>query len=168
MTETLGNGASNGYQSRRASVAPHSNGKASYAELHKVADHFIGGNRIEKAPESKVKDFVASNDGHTVITNVSTFKLSRRATHCSSRHPGCSDTVTMTRLLIRTHLLGSNCQQRYRRRQRNSFCSKMGLRDVRRRARHSIYRHGYPRRFASQRRLHPHGGSLRGSPRWHK
>lgn len=58
-------------------MAPQSNGKASYAEQHKVADHFIGGNRIEKAPESKVKDFVASNDGHTVITNVSPFKISR-------------------------------------------------------------------------------------------
>lgn len=72
MTElTTGLSASNGYQSRRASLAPHANGKASYAELHKIADHFIGGNRLEKAPESKVKDFVAANDGHTVITNVS-------------------------------------------------------------------------------------------------
>lgn len=75
MSESTGKGASNGHQSRRASVAPHSNGKASYAEAHKVADHFIGGNRIEKAPESKVKDFVSSNDGHTVITNVSASKL---------------------------------------------------------------------------------------------
>lgn len=49
---------------------PHSNGKASYAEKHKVADHFIGGNRLENAPPSKVKDFVAEHDGHTVITNV--------------------------------------------------------------------------------------------------
>lgn len=79
MTETTGNGVSNGYQSRRASVAPHSNGKASYAEQHKIADHFIGGNRIEKAPESKVKDFVASNGGHTVITNVSVPRLPNRS-----------------------------------------------------------------------------------------
>jgi hypothetical protein len=50
---------------------PHSNGKVSYAEKHKLADHFIGGNRVEDAPASKVKDFVAQNDGHTVITNVS-------------------------------------------------------------------------------------------------
>jgi len=49
---------------------PHSNGKVSYAEKHKLADHFIGGNRVEDAPASKVKDFVAQNDGHTVITNV--------------------------------------------------------------------------------------------------
>lgn len=56
---------------RRGSIAPYSNGKATYAELRKVADHFIGGNKLENAPESKVKDFVAANDGHTVITNVS-------------------------------------------------------------------------------------------------
>lgn len=47
------------------------NGKATYSEKHKIADHFIGGNRLEKAPAGKVKDFVAQNDGHTVITNVS-------------------------------------------------------------------------------------------------
>jgi len=56
---------------RRGSIVPYSNGKATYAELRKVADHFIGGNKLENAPESKVKDFVANNDGHTVITNVS-------------------------------------------------------------------------------------------------
>lgn len=60
-----------GVASRRGSVVPHQNGKATYAELRKVADHFIGGNKLENAPESKVKDFVAANDGHTVITNVS-------------------------------------------------------------------------------------------------
>lgn len=47
------------------------NGRASYAERNQVADHFIGGNRLSNAPASKVKDFVAENDGHTVITNVS-------------------------------------------------------------------------------------------------
>lgn len=46
------------------------NGRASYAERHNLADHFIGGNRLSNAPASKVKDFVAENDGHTVITNV--------------------------------------------------------------------------------------------------
>lgn len=50
---------------------PHANGKVSYAEQHNIADHFIGGNRLENAPPSKVKDFVSQNDGHTVITNVS-------------------------------------------------------------------------------------------------
>ncbi|KAG7133458.1 Acetyl-CoA carboxylase like protein [Verticillium longisporum] len=51
-------------------VVPQSNGKASYAEKHNIADHFIGGNKLANAPASKVKDFVAENDGHTVITNV--------------------------------------------------------------------------------------------------
>ncbi|ROT38258.1 acetyl-CoA carboxylase [Sodiomyces alkalinus F11] len=51
-------------------VVPHMNGKASYAEKHKIADHFIGGNNLANAPASKVKDFVAAHDGHTVITNV--------------------------------------------------------------------------------------------------
>ncbi|KJZ76419.1 Acetyl-CoA carboxylase [Hirsutella minnesotensis 3608] len=46
------------------------NGKASYAEKHRIAAHFIGGNELSNAPASKVKDFVAQNDGHTVITNV--------------------------------------------------------------------------------------------------
>ncbi|KAM4057331.1 acetyl-CoA carboxylase domain-containing protein [Hirsutella rhossiliensis] len=46
------------------------NGKASYADKHRIADHFIGGNELANAPAGKVKDFVAQNDGHTVITNV--------------------------------------------------------------------------------------------------
>lgn len=50
---------------------PQNNGKQTYAELHQIADHFIGGNRVENAKDSKVKDFVIANSGHTVITNVS-------------------------------------------------------------------------------------------------
>lgn len=42
----------------------------SYAAKHKLADHFIGGNKLENAPASAVKDFVANHDGHTVITNI--------------------------------------------------------------------------------------------------
>lgn len=49
---------------------PYSNGKTSYTERHKVADHFIGGNCLENAAASKVKDFVVEHEGHTVITNV--------------------------------------------------------------------------------------------------
>lgn len=64
---------------------PHQNGKATYAELRKVADHFIGGNKLENAPESKVKDFVAANDGHTVITNVSDFSRTREGVEGSRR-----------------------------------------------------------------------------------
>lgn len=50
--------------------------RASYAAKHNLAPHFIGGNRLENAPPSKVKDFVASHDGHTVITNVRFLALS--------------------------------------------------------------------------------------------
>ncbi|CAK7201522.1 acetyl-coenzyme-A carboxylase [Sporothrix eucalyptigena] len=67
MTETKGHSAKN---SINGSAAPVANGKSSYAAKHKLADHFIGGNKLENAPESKVKDFVASHGGHTVITNV--------------------------------------------------------------------------------------------------
>ncbi|KAL5612714.1 hypothetical protein BROUX41_004198 [Berkeleyomyces rouxiae] len=35
-----------------------------------VGEHFIGGNCVENAPASRVKDFVIQNEGHTVITNV--------------------------------------------------------------------------------------------------
>ena len=56
--------------SRNGVVVPQPNGKASYADKHKIADHFIGGNRLANAPPSNVKEFVASHDGHTVITNV--------------------------------------------------------------------------------------------------
>ncbi|KAK5659645.1 hypothetical protein OQA88_853 [Cercophora sp. LCS_1] len=63
MAETSGKG-------RNGVTVPKFNGKASYAEKHKIADHFIGGNKLTNAPASKVKDFVASHDGHTVITNV--------------------------------------------------------------------------------------------------
>jgi hypothetical protein len=69
-----GNGSANGNR-----TVPVTNGRASWAEKHKVADHFIGGNRLENAPPSQVKDFVAAHDGHTVITNVS---------HCR-KNEGC-------------------------------------------------------------------------------
>lgn len=52
-------------------VNGHANGApSSYAAKFDLAAHFIGGNELSKAPPSKVKDFVAANDGHTVITNV--------------------------------------------------------------------------------------------------
>lgn len=66
MAEVNGNG-----------VKPHTNGTvpamnstSSYAAKFQLADHFIGGNKLENAPAGAVKDFVASHDGHTVITNV--------------------------------------------------------------------------------------------------
>ncbi|RDW59903.1 putative acetyl-CoA carboxylase [Coleophoma cylindrospora] len=58
-------------------VKPHTNGTVpkvkemeSYATRHNLPAHFIGGNKLENAAPGKVKDFVASHDGHTVITNV--------------------------------------------------------------------------------------------------
>lgn len=71
-------------------------------------------------------------------------------------------------LLTRSSSSGSHCQQRYRRRQGDPISPKMGLRDVRRRASHSLHRHGYPRRSGVQRRLHPNGRPLRRGPRRHK
>lgn len=44
---------------------------SSYAAKHNIPSHFIGGNELSRAAPSKVKDFVAAQDGHTVITNVS-------------------------------------------------------------------------------------------------
>ncbi|CAG8924548.1 unnamed protein product [Penicillium salamii] len=37
---------------------------------HNLPSHFIGGNALASAPPSKVKDFVAAHDGHSVITSV--------------------------------------------------------------------------------------------------
>ena len=62
------NGSANGVKSN--GTVPIMNGTASYAAKHKLADHFIGGNKLANAPPSRVKDFVTNNDGHTVITNV--------------------------------------------------------------------------------------------------
>lgn len=44
---------------------------SAFAAKHNLASHFIGGNRLNLAPPSKVKDFVAAHDGHSVITSVS-------------------------------------------------------------------------------------------------
>ena len=43
---------------------------SSYSAQFNLAPHFIGGNHLNAAAPGKVKDFVAANDGHTVITNV--------------------------------------------------------------------------------------------------
>ena len=42
----------------------------SYSAKYQLADHFIGGNRLDAAPAGVVKDFVLNHDGHTVISNV--------------------------------------------------------------------------------------------------
>lgn len=62
---------SNGEPDTNGVTVPLVNGHASsYAAKHNLPSHFIGGNHLEVAPASLVKDFVASNDGHTVITSV--------------------------------------------------------------------------------------------------
>lgn len=62
--------SANGTSKKNGVVVPRTNGKVSYSDRFKLADHFIGGNKLDNAPASKVKEFVASHDGHTVITNV--------------------------------------------------------------------------------------------------
>lgn len=61
----MASGAPNGVGGSDANGAP-----SSYAAQFDLAEHFIGGNRLSAAAPGKVKDFVAANDGHTVITNV--------------------------------------------------------------------------------------------------
>lgn len=51
-------------------VNGHQKQQTSYAGKHKLAPHFIGGNHLAAAAPSKIKDFVANNDGHTVIQSV--------------------------------------------------------------------------------------------------
>lgn len=43
---------------------------SAFAAKHNLPSHFIGGSRLDLAPPGKVKDFVAKNDGHSVITSV--------------------------------------------------------------------------------------------------
>ncbi|KAI9035090.1 acetyl-CoA carboxylase ACC1 [Aspergillus affinis] len=45
-----------------------SNGQVS--SKHDIPSHFIGGNHLDAAPPSSVKDFVAKHDGHSVISSV--------------------------------------------------------------------------------------------------
>jgi acetyl-CoA carboxylase/biotin carboxylase 1 len=70
----LAKDAINGVKAHTNGTVPILNGQASKEEVaakHKLADHFIGGNRLTNAPPSAVKNFVQNHDGHTVITNVS-------------------------------------------------------------------------------------------------
>ncbi|KAK4693321.1 acetyl-CoA carboxylase / biotin carboxylase 1, partial [Lecanoromycetidae sp. Uapishka_2] len=48
----------------------HSKNQSSYSAKFNLPSHFIGGNHLGASPSGRVKDFVASHDGHTVITNV--------------------------------------------------------------------------------------------------
>lgn len=70
----------------------HANGApSSYAAKFNLASHFIGGSELSKAPPSKVKDFVAASDGHTVISSVSLD--ASRAWRSFSRWKTNSDTL---------------------------------------------------------------------------
>lgn len=128
--------------SRKSSLV--NTASSAWQAKHKIASHFIGGNRLQKAPPSSVKDFVQAHDGHSVITSV---------------RPAL-DTLLVQESLL-TGRPGSDCKQRHCSRQGDSFGTKMGLRDLWRRARHSIYCDGHSGRFAGKRRLHPHGRSIR-------
>ena len=77
----LSNGTTQPSKSHLNGALPIVNGRTSYAAKHKIADHFIGGNRLENAAAGPVKDFVTNHDGHTVITNVGcdTGKLTSRS-----------------------------------------------------------------------------------------
>jgi acetyl-CoA carboxylase/biotin carboxylase 1 len=66
----LNNGTTPPIKSHLNGAVPIVNGRTAYATRHKIADHFIGGNRLENAVAGPVKDFVTNHDGHTVITNV--------------------------------------------------------------------------------------------------
>jgi acetyl-CoA carboxylase/biotin carboxylase 1 len=57
-------GVTNGNSPVNGSSAKHSN----------LPSHFIGGNALESAPPSKVKEFVAAHEGHSVITSVSNLR----------------------------------------------------------------------------------------------
>lgn len=45
-------------------------GSSCYVAKRKVVPHFVGGNEISKALPSKVKEFVVSSEGHSVISSV--------------------------------------------------------------------------------------------------
>ena len=71
MATTLTNGTpkTNGV---KPMVNGHSRSGSVYAARHNIPSHFIGGNALRNASPSKVKDFIAENDGHSVITSVNT------------------------------------------------------------------------------------------------
>ncbi|KAF3392437.1 Acetyl-CoA carboxylase [Penicillium rolfsii] len=51
-------------------TAPVNGHGSSNAARYNLPSHFIGGNHLDVAPPSSVKDFVASHGGHSVITSV--------------------------------------------------------------------------------------------------
>lgn len=92
----------------------HDRKSSSYAAKHKLAPHFIGGNHLDVAAPSSVKEFVANHDGHTVITNVSN-----------------SNSELAGNILINLSSIGAYCQQWNCSCQGNPIGPEMGLRDLR-------------------------------------
>ena len=61
----------NGTPQTNGTSKPSTDGQVkSYSAKHDLPAHFIGGNHLKAALSGPVKDFVANNDGHTVITSV--------------------------------------------------------------------------------------------------
>jgi acetyl-CoA carboxylase / biotin carboxylase 1 len=52
---------------------------SSWQAKNQVSSHFIGGNHLDAAPPSSVKDFVQNSDGHSVITSVSIAEIVQAA-----------------------------------------------------------------------------------------
>lgn len=144
----------------------HANGApSSYAAKYNLADHFIGGNSLPRAPPSKVKDFVTAHDGHTVITSVGGSELSPDSEPAERISiPQAGDTRN-SGLTLRA---GTDREQWHCSCQGDSIRTKMGIRDVWRRAGHPVHRDGYARGSGSQCRLHSYGGSIRRGPWWHQ
>lgn len=51
---------------------PNGNAPTNGSAKPEIPSHFIGGNHLETAAPSVVKDFVAKHDGHSVINSVRT------------------------------------------------------------------------------------------------
>jgi hypothetical protein len=106
-----------------------SNG-SSIPDKDTIPSHFIGGNNLDVAPPSAVKDFVANHGGHSVISSVSTQFIARHNLGWwkAARKKGRErKTGTNKRDLF---FLGADRQQRYRRRQGDPLSAEMGLRDI--------------------------------------
>lgn len=73
---TMATTATNGGAETSTTITNTKEAGSSYSAKFKLPSHFHGGNSLESAPPSAVKDFVAAHDGHTVITKASPRVLS--------------------------------------------------------------------------------------------
>lgn len=95
-------------------VNGHNGYPSANAAKHNLAPHFIGGNHLGVASPGKVKEFVAANGGHTVVTNVRLRKI-----EAAEHRAGANGSLT-----------GPHRQQWYRRGQGNQIGAEVGIRDV--------------------------------------